>query len=266
MEDIVPGKGISVKEIGNFLNCELINYQKNFLILEVRPPDNIVNNCLTILTRPEEFDLWFNKETSSRVLAVIPKELEKKARETTQVFVLVADNPRLTFIRVMSQFFKERKPVGISITAIIDSTVIIGENAYIGDYATIKGDVVIGKNSYIMDKVSISGNVQIGDNVVIKSDAVIGEKGFNYVYDESGNMLEFPHIGRVIINDNVDIGSNTTIMRGTLSETIIGNSVKIDDNCLIAHNVQIGDKTLIAGNVGIAGSVKIGTSVKLGLI
>ena len=121
----------------------------------------------------------------------------------------------------------------------------------------------IGKDCNIMTGVYIYPNVTIGDNVTIMPNAVIGGSGFGFVYEEDKPIL-FPQIGKVVIGNNVSIGSNTCIDRGALGSTIIGNDVKIDNLVHIAHNVEIGDNTCVIANSLVCGSVKIGKNCWIG--
>ena len=128
----------------------------------------------------------------------------------------------------------------------------IYENVYVGD------DTVIGKNCIIYPGVSIYPGMVIGDNVIIHSNAVIGSDGFGNAPQPDGTWEKIEHLGNVVIGDNVEIGACTTIDRAEMESTIIGNGVKIDNLCQIAHNVEIGDNTVMAAQCGIAGSTKIG--------
>lgn len=140
----------------------------------------------------------------------------------------------------------------------------IGHHAKIGDYTKVYenvyvGDhVTIGSHCIIYPGVRIYPGMVIGDNVIIHSNAVIGSDGFGNAPQPDGTWEKIEHLGNVVIGDNVEIGANTTIDRSEMESTIIGNGVKIDNLCQIAHNVQIGDNTVMAAQVGIAGSAKIG--------
>ena len=136
----------------------------------------------------------------------------------------------------------------------INKEVIIHENVVIGP------DVNIGENSIIMPNCTLS-NTTIGKNCLIQSGSVIGDKGFGFTPDEK---IQIKHIGNVIIGTNVDIGSNTTIDRGTIGSTVISDNCRIDNLVQIAHNVQIGKSTIIAAQVGISGSTKIGAQCIIG--
>ena len=128
----------------------------------------------------------------------------------------------------------------------------IYENVYIGDHTRI------GKNCILYPGVVIYPGMIIGDNVIIHASAVIGSDGFGNAPQEDGTWEKIEHLGNVVIGNNVEIGAGTTIDRAEMESTIIGNGVKIDNLCQIAHNVEIGDNTVMAAQCGIAGSTKIG--------
>ena len=121
---------------------------------------------------------------------------------------------------------------------------------------------MIGHNALIGSNCSLQ-NCIIGNNVIIHPGVKIGQDGFGYGLAD-GRLKKFPHIGRVLVQDNVEIGSNTTVDRGSLNDTIIGEGTKIDNQVQIAHNVKIGQNCAIAGQVGISGSVNIGNNVMIG--
>ncbi len=127
----------------------------------------------------------------------------------------------------------------------------------------IESDNVIGNNSIIHPNVVLKTNTIIGKNCTIYAGAVIGSDGFGYAKDND-KWLAIPQIGKVVLGDNVDIGSNSTIDRGALDDTIISSGVKIDNLVQIGHNCIIGENTIIAGCVGIAGSAKIGKNCAIG--
>ena len=142
-------------------------------------------------------------------------------------------------------------------TEVGDGTVI-HEHVYIGD------DCKIGKNCIFYPGVRIYPGMVIGDNVIIHANAVIGADGFGNVPQPDGTWEKIEHLGNVIIGNNVEIGANTTIDRAQMESTVIGNGVKIDNLCQIAHNVQIGDNTVMAAQCGIAGSTIIGKNCIFG--
>ena len=146
----------------------------------------------------------------------------------------------------------------------------IGKKARVGDYTKIYenvyvGDgVTIGAHCIIYPGVRIYPGMQIGNNVIIHSNAVIGADGFGFAPLEDGTGKKIEHTGNVIIEDDVEIGANTTIDKSQMGSTIIHRGVKIDNLCMIAHNVEISENTVMAGQSGIAGSTKIGRHCILG--
>jgi UDP-3-O-[3-hydroxymyristoyl] glucosamine N-acyltransferase len=140
----------------------------------------------------------------------------------------------------------------------IGNNVVIYPNAYIGE------NVVIGDNSIIHPGAAIYNDCKVGKNCIIHAGVIIGADGFGFAPDENGEYQKVPQIGNVILEDNVEVGSNTTIDRATMGSTFIRKGVKIDNLCQIAHNVEIGRNTAMAAQVGIAGSAKIGENVMIG--
>ena len=175
-------------------------------------------------------------------------------------------SPLITSNNLISQKSSINNSVKISNNVQINDNVIINENVSIGknsilmDNSTIGPNVSIQENSIIMNNCTIIYSI-IGRNCFIQSGAVVGGKGFGFTPDSKINIQ---HLGKVLIGDNVEIGSNTTIDRGALNDTIIGNNVRIDNLVQVAHNVHIGDNTIIASQVGIAGSTKIGKNCMIG--
>ena len=154
------------------------------------------------------------------------------------------------------------KPIKLSENVHIKHNVFIDSKALIGSFSTIGPNVIIGKNCKVGSNVSIS-NAFIGNNVTVQNGTVIGQDGFGYAFN-SIQYKKIPQIGLVTIGDDVELGSNCTIDRGSLKHTEIGNGVKIDNLVHIAHNVTIGDNSVIAGQTGIAGSTSIGKNVMVG--
>ena len=196
---------------------------------------------------------------------------------------IAADNPRLSFARAVSLFRPPRKfQPGIDANAGISDTARLGDGVYVGPFTSLAGDVVVGDGSYIGAGVHIGENVRIGSGcfihpncvlyadveigarVILHAGVVIGADGFGYVPDEEGRAFKFPQTGTVVIEDDVEIGANTTIDRATLRETRIGRGTKIDNQVQIAHNVVIGEDCVLASQVGIAGSATIGRGVMMG--
>lgn len=200
---------------------------------------------------------------------------------------VIVDNPYVYFAKV-SQLLNpvHTAEKNIHASAIIDASVTIPPGCSIAAHVTIEKNVVLGegvvigascvieRNSLLDDATILETNVtikhgsQIGKNCHLFSGAVIGNDGFGYAEgqntDRTKHWVKIPQVGRVVINDNVDIGANTTVDRGAIDDTVIEEGVKIDNLVQIAHNCRIGAHTVIAGCVGIAGSAVIGKHCKIG--
>lgn len=202
---------------------------------------------------------------SSIVICSENLKIEPPLQGKTLIYV---SKPRLAFSKTVNKFFSLRNftaGIGIHSTATICLWAEIDSTAFIGPNCIISGNVEIGENSVIYGNVSIYGNVKIGKNVIINAGAVIGAEGFGYEPDEDGTLTQFPQIGGVIIEDNVEIGANTCVDKGALGDTIIREGAKIDNLVHVAHNVVIGKNCRIICLVGIGGSVEIGDSSFVGI-
>lgn len=153
--------------------------------------------------------------------------------------------------------------VSIGANAVIESGVVLGDHVVIGPGCFVGKQTTIGPHTRLWANVSIYHEIKIGRDCLIQSGTVIGADGFGYANDR-GNWIKIPQLGTVVIGDRVEIGACTTIDRGALDNTQIGNGVIIDNQCQIAHNVIIGDNTAVAGGVIMAGSLKIGRYCMIG--
>jgi len=145
---------------------------------------------------------------------------------------------------------------------LIGKNVKIGKNTVIGSNTIIEHDVSVGKNCVIGSQAMIKSSI-IGDEVVIQDGSKIGLKGFGFI-PLKGKNFRFPHIGRVILENNVEIGASCTIDRGSVDDTIIGENTFLDNQVHMAHNVKVGKNCMIAGQVGFAGSSTLGDNVSIG--
>lgn len=173
--------------------------------------------------------------------------------------LLVHSNPYLGFAKAAQLFDHTPAVDHIAASAIIAKTAKLSHNVVIGAGCVIEDFVEIGDNTVLKPNVVVCHHVKIGCDCLIHPNTVIGSDGFGNAWDDEQNAWhKVPQLGSVIIGDDVEVGANTTIDRGTLTDTTIGNNVRIDNLVQIAHNVVIGDHTAIAAQTGIAGSVTIG--------
>lgn len=223
-----------------------------------------------IINRPADIDdcgpgdiIWCGSYTPERIEKINLQKpslviCDENVGTMLSVPYICTQNPRLSFIKVITSFFKEEIILGIHSTAIIDDRAKIGGGIKIGPFATIGPDVCIGDNCIIGSGVVIEGIVTIGNNCKIKPNSVIGAPGFGFERDDDGEPIPFPHVGKVVLEDGVWIGSCTTIERATLGLTHLGKNVKVDDLVQIGHNVDIKENTLIMAGSVLCGGAKIG--------
>ena len=192
---------------------------------------------------------------------IIVKNVFKSVAFITKLFYPLSLNDIMDLkVKVYDQ--NKFKKVKFGHNVLLGENVKIGKNTIIGHNTIIESNVVIGNNCMIGSNAIIKNSI-IGKNVRILDGAVIGKKGFGF-FPEKIRNTRYPHIGMVIINDNVEIGCNNTIDRGSLSNTVIGKNTFIDNQVHIAHNVNIGSNCIITGQVGFAGSSTIGNKVSVG--
>ena len=189
---------------------------------------------------------------------------------------IAVKNPKLAFALIAARLHPAKnRGAEVHRSSIISATAQLAANVFVGAFACIGegssvgdgthlragakiGDNVrVGKDCVIHANVFIEDGSEIGDNVILHAGVVIGADGFGYVKDEAGEYQKFPQIGRVVIEDNVEIGANTCVDRGALGETRIGEGTKIDNLVQVGHNVQIGKRCVIAAQTGISGSTVI---------
>lgn len=216
-------------------------------------------------------------------IAIVNKEFTPSKSLPKSLTLIKVEDAYSCFAKLLEVYNQMRQKLpGIEKNAHISKTAKIGEEVYIGAGAYIGDDVVIGNHVKIYPNTFIGDNVTLGDytlihpnvsiyhdcvigkNCLIHAGAVIGADGFGFAPDEKGEFQKVPQIGNVILEDNVDIGANSTIDRATLGSTILRKGVKIDNLVQVAHNVEIGNNSAMAAQVGIAGSAKIGKHVMVG--
>ena len=198
---------------------------------------------------------------------------------------LIVSNPTSAFQICIEAFYKKKKLLtraGIHSTAVIDPSVTLGQGVIVGPYAVIEAGASIGDRTRIDAHCFVGSEVRIGtdchlyphsivreectlgNRVILQPGAVIGSCGYGYYTDKTGKHIKLNQIGIVEVQDDVEIGANTTIDRARFDKTIIGQGTKIDNLVQIGHNVEIGKNCLIVAQVGIAGSTKLGNNVILG--
>lgn len=215
---------------------------------------------------------------SAASAAIVPAEMAAEA----PCAVLASGNPVFDFARVLHIFHPSYRPAaGIDPTAVIAPGASIGEGASIGAYCVIGASVSIGRNAVLHPHVTIYPGVRIGDDftchsqvsiregvtigsrVTLLNGAVIGADGFGFI-EHNGKLMKVPQVGGVVIEDDVEIGANTSVDRATMGATIIRSGVKLDNLIQIGHNCEVGEFSRMAAQTGLAGSVKVGKWCQFG--
>lgn len=261
---------LTAKEVAQFVNGNLLG-EPDHEILNISKIHESKKGDLTFLYLPA-----YEKhlKTTQASVILIKSDIEKTNENITYIEV---ENPDIAFQKIIIEYFTpELKLDGIDKTAQIGESVELGKGVSLGKNVVVSPcssigsnskifhntvlleNVVVGKNCIIYPNVTVRENCVIGDNVIIHSGTVIGSDGFGYSPRKEGGYDKVPQIGNVILEDDVEIGSNVSIDRAALGSTIIKKGAKIDNLVQIAHNVEVGSNTVISAQTGIAGSTKIG--------
>ena len=258
-----------VKDLIKSNECSLINLSGNEILHEFVGIENARENSLTFLNNIDSFD-----NTNCKNSIIICNDKTSRALDGFKLIV-VKDVQKIVSVfsnRFYRNFTQEEKnkftlpKIGdnsiISDTCKIENGVSVGKNVEIGHGSVIQQNCIIGDNSIIGSN-SVISNCIIGENVVIGNSTSIGQAGFGFSINKNKNLRIF-HIGKVIIDKNVYVGSNCTFDRGSFGDTIIGENTYFDNLCHVAHNVKIGSNNVFAAMCGIAGSAVIGNNVLVG--
>ncbi|HUU54323.1 MAG TPA: UDP-3-O-(3-hydroxymyristoyl)glucosamine N-acyltransferase [Armatimonadota bacterium] len=264
---------MTLRELAEALSAELVGAAGDEEVTGVSGLDGAAPGVVVFVEEERRLAL---AEGGPALAAIAPAEAR-----VSQKPLLRAANPRLAFAQALAVFYPApRLEPGLDPTARIGAGVVLGEEVAVGAYAVIgegtrvgRGtqihslvsigrEVSIGEECVIFPNVTIYDGVQIGARVVLHAGSVIGSAGFGYVWDGERHVW-LPHVGTVVIEDEVEVGANAAIDRGTTGVTRIGKGTKIDNLVQVAHNVQVGEHCLLAGQVGISGSVTLADGVVL---
>ena len=268
---------ITVKQIADQINGTIVG-DPDVNIIGISKIEDGSKGSLTFLANPKYTDHIYSTNASA---AIVSNDFEPSKK--IKITLIKVKDPYSSFTTILELFNKDNsKRKGISNLSVIDKSSKISETSFIGSFTTVGKNSIISNNCIIENQVFIGDNVKIGDgtiiypgvkvlndtiigkNCIIHSSCSIGSDGFGFAPNEDGSYKKIPQTGNVIIGDNVEIGSNSTIDRATLGSTIINNGVKLDNQIQIAHNVEIGENTAIAAQSGVAGSTKIGKNCMIG--
>ena len=264
-------------QIAGILEGEVVG-NPNAEVYKLSKIEEGIEGSLTFLANPKYANFIY---TTAATITIVNNDFIPE-NELTTTLIKVEDAYQ-SFSKLL-EYYNQVKLMksGIEQPSVISENVIYGDQLYLGSFSYIGKNVTIGNNVKIYPNCFIGDNVTIGDNCIFfagvkiysetvigsncnfHSGCVIGSDGFGFAPTEDGTFSKIPQIGNVIIEDDVEIGANTTIDRATLGVTLIRKGVKLDNHIQIAHNVEIGENTVIAAQTGIAGSTKIGNNCLIG--
>jgi UDP-3-O-[3-hydroxymyristoyl] glucosamine N-acyltransferase len=259
---------ITIGDVIDTCDLKYADIDRNILISKFLRSSIASENDLTFYN-----NIKYCKKTKSNFILTTEKFLNEFDKDKK---LLISNNIESDIAKLSNLFYRSKDKneilqldnfkIGleshISENSYINKAVIIGDNFSLGHYSTIDHNCLIGNNVKIGNNVSLS-NAIIGDNVHISDGVKIGQPGFGFAYDKN-NITNIFHIGRVIIQNGVNVGTNCAIDRGSFNDTVIGENTYIDNLVHIAHNVSIGNNCIIAGQCGFAGSAEIGNYVHIG--
>jgi UDP-3-O-[3-hydroxymyristoyl] glucosamine N-acyltransferase len=267
----------TAEQIAGILEGEVVG-NPNAEVHELSKIEEGKEGSLTFLSNPKYNNYIYTTEAT---ITIVNKSFTPESDLKTTL--IKVEDAYIAFSKLL-EFYDQAKgsKSGIEQPSVIAENAKYGKNLYLGSFSYIGANAIIGNNVKIYPNCFIGDNVVIGDNVTIfagakiysetligtnctiHSGAIIGADGFGFAPNSDGTFKKIPQIGNVIIEDNVDIGSCTTIDRATMGSTIIRKGVKLDNQIQVAHNVEIGENTVIAAQTGIAGSTKIGKNGMIG--
>jgi UDP-3-O-[3-hydroxymyristoyl] glucosamine N-acyltransferase len=275
---IFVGMKFTAEQIAGVLDGEVIGNPKAE-VYKLSKIEEGSEGSITFLANPKYLPYIY---TTQATITIVNATFVPEGDLTTTL--IKVEDAYLSFTKLLEFYDQAKKgnKSGIDQPSFLSESVKYGADLYLGSFSYISENVVLGDNVKIYPNCFIGENVIIGDNVtilagakvhsesiignnsVIYSGAIIGADGFGFAPNADGTFTKIPQIGNVIIEDNVDIGANTTIDKATMGSTIIRKGVKLDNLIQIGHNVEIGENTVIAAQTGIAGSTKIGKNCMIG--
>ncbi len=267
---------ITAADVAAQVNGRLIG-DPSVTVTAVAPLDRAESHELSFLAHAR-YVSWFVPSRAGIVL-VSPTLAETAGTPAVRI---VVDNPVDAMVQLLARFHRaERRPEGIHPTAVIDPSVRIGHGVSVDAHAVIKEGAVLGDGCWIGSSVVIGAGcvlgrdvrvhpgavlypfVDVGDRVLLHAGARVGREGFGFVPGPTG-LVRVPHVGRCVLEHDVEIGANSCVDRGSVDDTIVGAGTKIDSLVHVAHNVRIGRMCFLIAQVGVAGSARIGDGVRLG--
>ena len=251
---------IEIKTIIDFLGGDLVAVYgelENVRIDNLADAEQVNEHTLDWVNRSKTNKQVIAEQSKAKCILVDESVVYSDELIRQQKVLVVVKNPRMTMAKIANQFFVAKKEPGIHPSTVIDTMAHIDPTAHIGAGCII-GKASIGAGTVLMPNVVVYDNVTIGDNCLVQAGVVIGTDGLGCSRDEQGRLTKFPHMGGVVIGDDVEIGANSQIAKGSFSDTIIEDGCKLNGLCFIAHNCHLERNVWITGNTMLCGSVHVG--------
>lgn len=250
-----------IKFLGDLL-LKVEGFHDGIFIDNIPDPSHVLETSLDWVNSSKPNKQEIAENSPARVLVVDSTVEYSDIMVRDCKILLVVKNPRIIMARIASRFFIERKKPGIHPAAIVDSEAIIDSSAYIGPGCVV-GKAKIGSNTTLMANITVYDDVVIGDRCLIQAGVVIGTDGLGCTRDDNGALIKFPHLGGVIMGNDIEVGANSQIAKGVFSDTIIEDGCKINGLCFIAHNCHLQKNILITGDTMLCGSVHVGKNTTI---
>ena len=256
-------KRIYIKDILDFLGKQVLDIEgaqedeiKSLYIDNLADVEHVNETTLDWVNSTKANKQEIAENSKAKILVVDASVLYTSELEKQGKTLLVVKEPRSAVAKIAEHFFLDKPTSGIHSSAIIDEEAVVAPTAHIGAGCVI-GKASIGANTILMPNVVVYDDVTIGDNCLIQAGAILGTDGLGCTRDEEGRLTKFPHLGGIRIGNDVEIGANCQIAKGTFSDTIIEDGCKINGLCFIAHNTHLEKNVWITGDTMLCGSVYV---------
>lgn len=258
-------KRIKVSELIDFIGSELLRVdgsRDNSFIDNIPDPSHVLPTSLDWVNASKSNKQEIAENSLAKVLVVDPDVKYSETMSKDKKTLLVVEKPRFVMANIANHFFTESKKPGIHPSAIVNKEAVIDPTAHIGPGCVI-GKAKIGANTVLMANITIYDDVIIGERCLIQAGSVIGTDGLGCTRDENGVLTKFPHLGGVVMGNDIEVGANCQIAKGSFSDTIIEDGCKMNGLCFIAHNCHLEKNVWITGDTMLCGSVHVGKNTTI---
>ena len=258
-------KRIELSELIEFIGNDLLRVEgsnENTYIDNIPDPTHVIPTSLDWINVSKLDKQEMAENSPAKVLVVDPEVVCSETMIKDGKTLLVVKRPRSILANIANHFFIESKKPGIHPSAVVDEDAMIDPSVYIGPGCVV-GKAKIGANTVLMANITVYDDVTIGERCLIQAGVVIGTDGLGCTRDENGVLTKFPHLGGVVMGNDIEVGANSQIAKGSFSDTIIENGCKMNGLCFIAHNCHLEKNVWITGDTMLCGSVHVGKNTTI---